>query len=64
MQINHISVYVKRLLEVMETGVTYTTNELMVLLDMKSRVSFRKKLFKWTFQIIQQIKIKLIIKID
>lgn len=41
-QINHISIYVKRLLEVMETGVTYTTNELMKLLDMKSRVSFRE----------------------
>ena len=41
-QINHISLYVKRLLEVMETGVTYTTNELMELLDMKSRVSFRE----------------------
>jgi len=41
-QINHISIYVKRLLEVMEVGVTYTTNELMELLDMKSRVSFRE----------------------
>ncbi len=41
-QINHISIYVKRLLEVMETGVTYTTNELMELLDMKSRISFRE----------------------
>ena len=41
-QINHISTYVKRLLEVMETGITYTTNELMELLDMKSRVSFRE----------------------
>ena len=41
-QINHISIYVKKLLEVMETGVTYTTNELMELLDMKSRVSFRE----------------------
>lgn len=41
-QINHISIYVKRLLEVMEIGVTYTTNELMKLLDMKSRVSFRE----------------------
>lgn len=40
-QINNISRYVKRLLEVMETGVIYTTNELMELLDMKSRVSFR-----------------------
>ena len=41
-QINHISIYVKRLLEVMENGVTYTTNELMELLNMKSRVSFRQ----------------------
>lgn len=41
-QINHISIYVKRLLEVMENGVTYTTNELMELLDMKSRASFRE----------------------
>ena len=41
-QINHISIYVKRLLGVMETGVTYTTNELMKLLNMKSRVSFRE----------------------
>ena len=40
--INHISIYVKRLLEVMEAGVTYTTSELMELLDMKSRVSFRE----------------------
>ena len=40
-QINHISIYVKRLLDVMEMGVTYTTTELMELLDMKSRVSFR-----------------------
>ena len=41
-QINHISTYVKKLLDVMETGVTYTTNELMELLNMKSRVSFRE----------------------
>lgn len=41
-QNNHISIYVKRLLEVMETGVKYTTVELMGLLDMKSRVSFRE----------------------
>ncbi len=40
-QINHISKYVKKLLEVMETGVTYTTSELMDLVNMKSRVSFR-----------------------
>jgi len=40
-QITHISTYVKKLLDVMETGVMYTTSELMELLDMKSRVSFR-----------------------
>lgn len=40
-QINHVSSYVKKLLDVMETGLTYTTSELMELLDMKSRVSFR-----------------------
>lgn len=41
-QINHISTYVKKLLEVMEPGIKYTTAELMELLDMKSRISFRK----------------------
>ena len=41
-QSNHISIYVKKLLEVMETGATYTTSELMELLDMKSRTSFRE----------------------
>ena len=41
-QINHISTYVKKLLDVMESGVTYTTLELMGLLDMKSRISFRE----------------------
>lgn len=40
-QINHISIYVKRLLEIMESGVQYTTQELMEMLAMKSRVSFR-----------------------
>ena len=40
-QINHINIYVKKLLNVMETGVTYTSSELMELLNMKSRVSFR-----------------------
>lgn len=40
-QNNHISIYVKKLLDVMETGVSYTTTELMELLDMKSRSSFR-----------------------
>jgi len=41
-QINHISPYMKKLLDVMEIGITYTTAELMQLLDMKSRVSFRE----------------------
>ncbi|MDO5569072.1 MAG: Fic family protein [bacterium] len=41
-QINHASPYVKKLLTVMETGVMYTTNELMELLKMKSRISFRE----------------------
>ena len=41
-QINHISTYVNKLLAVMESGVTYTTNQLMELLEMKSRVSFRE----------------------
>ena len=40
-QINHISTYVKKLLDVMESGVNYTTTELMELLNMKSRISFR-----------------------
>ena len=39
---NHISVYVKKLLSVMESGIHYTTIELMELLDMKSRNSFRE----------------------
>ena len=41
-QINHISSYVKKLLEVMDSGVQYTTQELMNLLNMKSRASFRE----------------------
>lgn len=41
-QINHISTYVKKLLDVMDAGVAYTTFELMELLDMKSRISFRE----------------------
>ena len=41
-QINHISSYVKKLLDVMESGIPYTTQELMEMLDMKSRVSFRE----------------------
>ena len=41
-QINHVSNYVKRLLEVMDFGIPYTTTELMDLLEMKSRISFRE----------------------
>ena len=41
-QVYNTSLYVKKLLEVMENGITYTTTELMELLDMKSRVSFRE----------------------
>ena len=41
-QINHISTYVKKLLDIMDSGVLYTTAELMELLNMKSRVSFRE----------------------
>lgn len=41
-QINHISIYVKKLLDVMDFEVRYTTIELMELLNMKSRNSFRE----------------------
>ena len=41
-QINHISTYVKKLLSVMEPGINYTSSELMELLKMKSRISFRE----------------------
>ena len=37
-----VSVYVKKMLDVMEFGVNYTTSELMTLLNLKSRLSFRK----------------------
>lgn len=40
-QINYINSYIKKLLNVMESGVCYTTNELMDLVKIKSRVSFR-----------------------
>ena len=40
-QINHTSKYIKKILDVMETGIEYTTAELMELLYMKSRTSFR-----------------------
>ena len=42
MHIDHMSLYVKKLLDVMEVGISYTTTELMELLDMKSRNSFRE----------------------
>jgi Fic family protein len=40
-QLNHVSIYVKKLLDVMESGVQYKSSELMDFLSMKSRVSFR-----------------------
>ena len=41
-QANHVSSYVNKLLDVMETGVAMTTSELMEKLNMKSRISFRE----------------------
>ena len=41
LQVNHISVYVKKLLDVMEPGINYTTLELMKLLNIRARNSFR-----------------------
>lgn len=41
-QSNHISIYVNKLLEVMEPGVAMTTHELMQKLDLKSRASFKE----------------------
>ena len=41
-EINHMSSYIKNLLDVMEPGINYTTKELMHLLGLKSRISFRK----------------------
>jgi Fic family protein len=40
-QLNHVSMYVKKLIDVMEPGVQYKSSELMDLLSMKSRISFR-----------------------
>ena len=42
-QINYNNNYIARLLDVMDFGALYTTKELMNLLNMKSRDSFRKK---------------------
>ena len=41
-QINYTNTYVKKLLDVMESGLAYSTSELMSLLNLKSRTSFRK----------------------
>ena len=41
-QASFVSVYVKKLLDVMEVGVPMTTSELMQKLGMKSRISFRE----------------------
>ena len=40
-QANHVSSYVNKLLDVMESGVAMSTSELMEKLNMKSRISFR-----------------------
>ena len=40
-QANHVSSYVNKLLDVMESGAAMTTSELMEKLNMKSRISFR-----------------------
>lgn len=40
-EITHINSYVVKLLKVMDNGICYSLNELMELLNMKSRVSFR-----------------------
>ena len=42
MQASHVSLYVNKLLDVMEIGVAMTTTELMEKLNMKSRISFRE----------------------
>ena len=41
LQASHVSSYVNKLLDVMESGVAMTTSELMEKLNMKSRISFR-----------------------
>ena len=45
-QTSHVSLYVNKLLDVMETGVAMTTSELMEKLNMKSRISFRDNYLK------------------
>ena len=41
-QMEHISLYVNKLINVMEDGISYTSLELMNKLGLKSRISFRK----------------------
>ena len=43
---NYISIYIKRLLEVMDNNKTYTTKELINLLNLKSRITFRDNYLK------------------
>ncbi len=45
-QASFVSVYVKKLLDVMDVGVPMTTSELMQKLGMKSRISFRENYLK------------------
>lgn len=46
LQVNHISSYVNKLLDVMEPGLAMTTTELMEKLGRKSRISFRQNYLK------------------
>ena len=46
MQSSHISLYVNKLLDVMEPGVSMSSSELMEKLKMKSRISFRENYLK------------------
>jgi Fic family protein len=39
---SNVSIQIKKLLTIMDEGIPYTTQELMILLDMKSRASFKK----------------------
>lgn len=45
-QVNHVSSYVNKLLDVMEPGIAMNTVELMNKLNMKSRISFRDNYLK------------------
>ena len=43
---NHLSIYVKKLLDVMDEEIPMTTSELMEKLGLKSRISFRDNYLK------------------